>query len=199
MSYAKETAVERQEADGADSKQRRGRDVLTGEGQGDGEALDLSFVSGISTELIRSPFIGIRRPISWPCCCCCTDEDDDANDASVIKAKDQNLEKSEDRKVAVSVILFSSKGSFHAAHHMKQSKKTKKGSAGDRIQEESEQMIASPATQIGRCCCFKNREPERVRFFAGAKASSNEEVEKDAKSQQLLCLSFQSVMGNEVT
>ena len=44
--------------------------VPTGEGQGDGEALDLSLVSGISTELIRSPFIGVRLVTS-----CCPDDD----------------------------------------------------------------------------------------------------------------------------
>ena len=32
---------------------------VTGDGQGEGDALDLSFVSGSSTELIRIPLIGI--------------------------------------------------------------------------------------------------------------------------------------------
>jgi hypothetical protein len=58
--------------------------VLTGEGHGDGEALDLSFVSGISTELIRSPFIGIRLPISCP---------DDVTDTQSCHARDRMREK----------------------------------------------------------------------------------------------------------
>lgn len=63
--------------------------VLTGEGQGEGDALDFSFVSGISTELIRIPFTGIPRCKSWP-----DDRDDDVTPAvHVILPWDHILER----------------------------------------------------------------------------------------------------------